>query len=100
MSVSSQDKIRKTINEYKRIFAWEYNAFFKQQAELRENVHDDYAKVKGSQIEMRLLSEIPDTLYTIFQKTLDETTWNYFRSKKGQRWLVTEFPVFKVAKKI
>ncbi len=100
MSVESQDKIRNTINEYKKIFTWEYDAFFKQQVELKSNVHDDYASVKGSQIEMRVLSEIPDTLYTIFQKTLDKSSWEYFRSKKGQRWLVKEFPIFRVAKKI
>lgn len=95
-----QTKIHGIVLDYKSLFASEYEAFKQMQSFKQFNLKDKFAEVKGADMIERKLTELPETLWTMFTKTLNDEEMDYIKSVKGQKWLMRSFPVFSSPEKI
>src|ERR1044072_9269646 len=98
-----QNKIIAVVNSYKQFYPDEYIAVYKQVKERRmhlPNKFGDLTKTNKTDILERPLNEFPETLFTLFNKTLSESESQYFNSIKGQHWFGNHFSEFRVTTKV
>lgn len=89
-----KQNIAKIIEEYKLLFPEEYKALIKQNKEVRDNLKEEFAKVKSDTIQRQLI-EWPETLYTMLVQQLTREELNeLFRNKdhKTIRWVARSYP--------
>lgn len=98
---SAKIKIRQYTEAYRTVepFRNEYQMFLSGRREaVRRNtdVHDNkFAEVKGGAgVTERLLTEVPETLYTILYKQLTPEEWMWFESVPGKTWYGSEYREF------
>ena len=95
---SAKIKIRQYTEAYKTVepFTTEYQNFLQgRRAKQAFNTSDNkHAAVKGSGVTERLLTEIPETLYTMLYRQLTPEEWMWFDSVKGKTWYANEYREF------
>lgn len=96
---SAKIKIRKYTEAYKTIepFKSEYQAFLKSvnANQARNTADNKHAAIKnGTGVTERLLTEIPETLYTMLFRSLAPEEWVWFDSLNGKKWLAQEYKEF------
>lgn len=100
MNESTKISIRKIVKYYKRLFPDEYNLAIKQIEYNRRDQINKFASIKGNDFVERALTEIPETLSTMFTIRLTDFQMKEFREKRSVHWFAGEFPQFKLAEKI
>lgn len=91
-----QDKITHYTEEYMRLFPAEYTDFKLGMRAKRENTNKFGEMKGGSGMVERVILEYPETLYTIFEKTLTPEQFQYICSKEGSRWFGRKFKEFAI----
>ena len=94
----AQLKIKGVVDGYKLIYSDEYSFVVKQIKDKRL-LNNTYAETKMDYAE-RALTEVPETLFTLFHKTLTEDEMAYYASREGTRWFAKTFPEFRSGEKL
>lgn len=95
-----KEQITKIVRDYMRTFPAEYNAFRNSVRIKKEGQSNKFGLAKETQIELRALYDIPETLDVSMSMLLSEEALQWLRSKEGARWFARKFPAFKVAQEI
>ncbi len=98
--IEAQNKIKAVVEQYKIFYPEEYRFVARQIADKRKNLNNKFAKTKGMDYAERALTEVPETLFGLFQKTLSEDEVSYYASKEGTRWFAKTFPDFRSGEKV
>ena len=96
----AQAKISLAVRDYETMFPEEYGALVLAVQDQRDNLQDDMATVKGSNIIKRALSTIDEKLYAMIHAKLDEVEMQDWSSVDSQRWFCKQFPQFSVIKNV
>lgn len=90
-----QRHICQLVEEYKRVFSGEYQQFLNGVKQRQDKFSDNkFGKMKDVDIIDRPLLEYPETLWTIFDKTLSPESLAYLTTKEGARWLGKTYKEF------
>lgn len=92
--IDAQLKITAIVEQYKKFYPDEFDFVIRQIADKRKNLNNKFAETKMDFAE-RALTEVPETLFGLFQKTLSEDEIAYYASREGTRWFAKTFPVFR-----
>lgn len=102
---STKNKIKDAVSEYIRLFPNEYAAFLASHRMKANNLQNDFAELKGSDQMVRHLVDVPETLFFIIKRNLNEQeyAWLYslddYKGKRaGMAWFLRAFPQFKITK--
>jgi hypothetical protein len=95
-----RDKIKFYVEEYKRLFPYEYLDFKSMMRQKQLAQADKFSEVKQTDLLERALIEYPATLFAIFQMKLTEDEMEKMGSKKMARWMHRTYPEFRVAEKL
>lgn len=96
-NVDIKHKVEVIVEAYIKNFGVEFAAFRKQQKSYREGLATKWAELKkGSDIVIRELNRMPETLNTLIKLGLSEAEFLEFRETKMQFWFGNRFPDFKV----
>lgn len=103
----AKEQIREIVKEYKKLFPAEYKQFLVSNRKRIDDlgVSNDFAEVKGSEMVMRHLFELPETMFYAIKRGLTEQEFNWLfsrdefeKKREGQKWFMREFPEFKVSR--
>jgi hypothetical protein len=89
-----QHKISGVVDHYISLFPVEYATFAQAMKVKRSDLKNDLAEIKHNDMVQRKLSEVPELLWSLLMKMLTDEEMEYYRSIKGQNWLMRKYPVF------
>jgi hypothetical protein len=102
---TAKEKIKITVNEYKRMFPLEYETFLTSTRKKADSTENDFAELKKSDMISRHLFDLPEILHYALQRQLtdEEYDWLYSRGaytgrREGLAWFIKAFPQFKITK--
>jgi len=96
----AKDKIREYTNAYLELCKDEVGAFIKQARSKVDLQVNKFGLTKNTDTEIRVLTEVPATLYAILESRLTPEHFEWYRSKPGTRWFAKAYPIFKIVEKI
>jgi len=96
--IATKHKITHVVRDYEKFLKSDYDAYLNVKKE-REPLNE-FSEFKGFDILERHLIEFPEILFFILQKVLLKDEWNWFASKRGQRWFASTFNEFAVPQKL
>lgn len=94
---NSQAKINQIVEEYKEVFADEFNKFCNAMIDKKEVQKTDFSSFGGDGVMKQFAYEIPLTLNNMFDDMLDEEDKLYLKSVKGAEWFGRHFNEFSPA---
>lgn len=97
--IEAQNKLKATVEQYKKFYPDEYIFVCNQIKQKRVNQNTKFADTKMDFAE-RALTEVPETLFGLFQRLLSESEIQYYASKEGTRWFAKTYPEFRVGDKV
>lgn len=92
-------KVSDIVAAYIKNYSVEWSNFQKQQRAYRENLKNEWAEMKGSDIMVRELNRIPETLFALLKIGLSEAEYLEFKELKMQQWFGNKFRDFNVTDK-
>lgn len=93
-------KIRRTVNDYIKMFPEEYRLDIEEIKVKRANLHQRTAEMKKTHAIKRELYSIGILLDTMMIQKLDLEELKELEDKEGARWFAKEFEQFRVTDKI
>lgn len=103
--LSAQEKIKTAVQEYKRLFASEYQDFLNSNQIRIGNQKNKWASTESDSALERHLYDLPEKLHHAIYKLLsvEELDWftsrgDYAKKMAGTRWFMETYPEFKVTK--
>ena len=96
--IEAQNKLKATVEQYKKFYRDEYIFVCNQIKQKREN-QNKFAATKMDFAE-RALTEVPETLFGLIQRLLSEDEIQYYASKQGTLWFANTFPEFRAGDKL
>lgn len=97
---STKQKIKEIVKNYILLYPEEMKDFRKGMSITRENLLNKHGEAKNIDIIERKIYEIPETLFVIFRKKLNEEDNKWLRTKQGAYWFARTFADFRVPEKI
>lgn len=97
--IEAQKKLRAVVEQYKKFYRDEYIFVCNQIKAKRANQNTKFAETKMDFAE-RALTEVPETLFGLFQRLLSEDEIQYYASREGTKWFAKTFPEFKAGDKV
>lgn len=94
----TKKKVIEAVNFYKRVFSKEYDEFIKT-IPLKKKLRFPNGKTKGDEVVSRIVSEYPETLYTMFNLSFSKEDWAWFDSEQGRKWFFKEYLEFRASEK-
>jgi len=104
----AKEQTEAVVKEYIKLFPAEYKNFLNATAAKVDNlgIDNDFAEVKGSDMVVRHLFDLPETLHFALQRglTQEEYDWLYSRGQyeksknPGLLWFMKRFPMFNITK--
>jgi len=104
----AKEQVEAVVKEYIKLFPAEYKNFLNATAAKVDNlgIDNDFAEVKGSDMVVRHLFDLPETLHFALQRglTQEEYDWLYSRGayekskNPGLLWFMNRFPMFSITK--
>lgn len=91
-----KQKVTNTVKRYQDNNREEFLNFRKQQQYLKDNLKNDWAEMKGSDIIVRKLNEYPELLNAMIKMALSSAEYEEFRSTKLQLWFGNTFSDYRV----
>jgi hypothetical protein len=89
-----QHKISGVVEHYISLFPAEWNDFQWSMKQKKSDLKNDLAEIKHNDVVQRKLSEVPELLWSLLMKMLNDEEMEYYRSIKGQQWLIRKYPAF------
>lgn len=86
------------VQQYKKVLKTEYDIFLLEQNKRRELLNDEYAQLSGSDFIERQLCSYPENLYYFIKAKLTEDDFKWFTSLEGNKWMMENYPEFKITK--
>lgn len=100
---STKDRIKKVVQEYRKMYPLEYQDFLASHRQKQDTKMNEFAEFKQHSQLVRHLFDVPETLYFALKLKLTEEQfdWLYgFNEFEGQRagvtWFIRTFPQFKI----
>lgn len=100
MRKETKMKIRKTVNDYIKMFPEEYRLDIEEIKVKRANLQQRTAEIKKVHAIKRELYAIGVLLDTMFIQKLSLEELKELEDKEGARWFAKEFPQFRVTENI
>jgi hypothetical protein len=94
---NTQNKINSIVEEYKEVFADEFNTFCNSMIDKKEVQKDELSKLSQDGILKQFAYEIPLTLSNMLDDMLDKEDKLYLKSVKGAEWFGRHFKEFSPA---
>lgn len=95
-----QEKIIKIVEEYKVLFADEYEAFCRSIADEKELQMDAFASTGLEGSIKQLANKKPLVLHNLLERKLDDEERRYYNSNEGALWFGKHFKNFSPAEKL
>lgn len=88
---SAKNKITECVETYVKIFPEEFELYKKN----KNQCFKETTSLKCDALDY-LMARYPETLFSLFVKSLDEAELAWFKTLKGTRWFISAFPLFGV----
>lgn len=98
--MDTKETIKQIVKDYIQFEPLEYEGIKNISAEKRNKSASDFGEIGKTDIEMRALVEIPETLFGMLMTRLTKEDFAWLRSKIGLQWFAKTFKAFCVAKRV
>lgn len=98
-----KERISKIVEDYIRLFPAEYKQFKDAARKKVDSQRTKFGEVKGDEYMVRVLFELPETLFGYMYTLLPEETIDWLwstKSKTGARWFAGKYKAFRVTEKV
>lgn len=96
----SKMRVNLAVKDYINMFPDEYKETLMIIQQQKDTLENEMAEIKSTHMVKRGLSTIPEKLFQMIQKKLDQREMAEFKSLENQRWFLKENPQFKLTEHI